>query len=86
MRELLGKLNQGGVGYFQVPTYILRYSFRTADYLLQDAVSGRPEMHVLPQDRMLGLIAECGCELLEIREDNAAGANAISNRVLVRKK
>ncbi len=86
LRELLGKLNQGGVGYFQVPTYILRYSFRTADYLLQDAVSGRPEMHALPQDRMLGLIAECGCELLEIREDNAAGANAISNRLLVRKK
>lgn len=86
LRELLGKLNRGGLGYFQVPTYILRYSFHTADYLLRDAVSGRPEMHALPQDHMLALIAESGCELLEIREDNAAGASAVSNRVLVRRK
>lgn len=86
LRQMLDKLNRGGAGYFQVPTYILGYSFHTADFLLEEPVTERPKMHALPQDRLWGMVADCGCELLEIRDVGTPGVNAVSNRILVRKK
>jgi hypothetical protein len=45
------------------------------------------EMHVLPQETLFALIEACGCQLLEIREDDRAGsASTVSNAVLVRKR
>ena len=82
---MLSKLNRSGLGYFQVPTYIRGYSFNSTEYLTRAGVSPEPEMHAFPQDRLWALIADSGCEILETREDDAAGAHAVSNRVLVRK-
>ena len=85
LRELLKKLNPGGVAYFQVPTYIFNYSFVASNYFSRPPVLGTPEMHALPQSQLARIIEETGCKILEIREDDAAGSEAISNRLLVRK-
>jgi SAM-dependent methyltransferase len=86
LEDLLWQLNPGGVAYFQVPTYKAGYRFAMADYLEADNDSTM-EMHFLPQDALLDLIARCRCRVLEIREDDAigGGANTVSNTLLVRK-
>jgi SAM-dependent methyltransferase len=85
LETVLQKLRPGGVAYFQVPTYNLGYSFDPEIYLANEQPPGVPEMHLLPQPILFRLIEEAGCKLVEIREDGAAGAFAISNRLLVRK-
>jgi 2-polyprenyl-3-methyl-5-hydroxy-6-metoxy-1,4-benzoquinol methylase len=86
LRTLLRKLQQNGIGYFQVPTYGLHYSFNARLYLDTLVHTGNMEMHVLPQDTLFSLIEDCGCQLLEIREDDRAGPTMVSNAVLVRKR
>ncbi|MBV9585037.1 MAG: methyltransferase domain-containing protein [Alphaproteobacteria bacterium] len=86
LTEILGRLRPGGVAYFQVPTYGLNYEFVLQDYLQNELPPGTPEMHVLPQPELFRVIDQTGCELLEIREDGAAGPDMISNRLFVRKK
>jgi len=87
LRVIFSKLRPGGLAYFQVPTYALGYSFDVNEYLVTEVKLGSPEMHVLPQSQLFKLVAECGCELLEIREDGApGGAQFISNRLLVQKR
>jgi 2-polyprenyl-3-methyl-5-hydroxy-6-metoxy-1,4-benzoquinol methylase len=89
LKRVLSKLRQGGVAYFQVPTYSLGYRFQKAEYLSKIARSEKTvmEMHVLPQSLLFKLAEESGCELLEIREDSWCGSNNIlSNSVLLRKK
>jgi SAM-dependent methyltransferase len=85
LRTVLGKLNPGGIAYFQIPTYTLGYSFDPEAYLSVPAVLGVPEMHVVPQPVLLGLVAEAGCRVLEMREDGATGGPFISNRLLLQK-
>jgi SAM-dependent methyltransferase len=90
MRHILGallmKLNSGGVGYFQIPTYGLDYAFDAESYLATPIVRTRPEHHFFPQAELHALIEECGCRLLELREDGTLGGNVISCRVLVQKR
>jgi SAM-dependent methyltransferase len=87
LKTVLLKLRPGGIGYFQLPTYILGYRFSALDYLSQLTHTGRMEMHVLPQDVLFDLIEKSGCQLLEVREDNKAGiAKGVSNTVLIRKR
>ena len=72
---------------FQVPTYARGYTFGVAGYLdrLQD--DGKIEMHVLPQPQLWQILHEAKCELLEVREDTAAGDRfIISNTILARKR
>lgn len=84
---LLHALNPGGVAYFQVPTYKAGYRFELSAYLEGDNTTSM-EMHYLPQPALFALLAQHGCVLLELREDDAAGLspNAVSNTVLVRKR
>jgi trans-aconitate methyltransferase len=86
LNGLLGQLNPGGVAYFQVPTYNAGYSFSIDSYLATDNTTNM-EMHYLPQPALFALLARHGCQLLEIREDDAIGLshNAVSNTLLVRK-
>ena len=44
-------------------------------------------MHYLPQAALLDLLAEQGCRVLELREDDAIGLSviAVSNTLLVQK-
>ena len=79
------RLAVGGVAYFQVPTYCVGYEFSGRAYL--GGPSATMEMHVLPQESLFALIEEAGCQLLEIREDDATGSPImVSNSVLVRKR
>lgn len=86
LANILGKLRPGGLGYFQVPTYRLGYEFRAKEYLETEVKLGTPEMHALPQPALVEIVERSACKLLELREDGAAGLNAISNRVLVQKR
>ena len=83
LRIVLGKLNPGGIAYFQIPTYARGYSFDAARHLSIPIALGVPEMHVVPQPVLLQLIADTGCRVLEMREDDASGGTFISNRLLV---
>lgn len=86
LRDLLAQLRVGGVAFFQVPTYKAGYRFRIDDYLAQGN-STEMEMHYFPQAVLLDLIAQQGCRVLEIREDDSIGLSAItiSNTLLVQK-
>ncbi len=83
---ILTQLAPGGIAYFQIPTYKEDYSFAAQAYLDTPAQPGDIEVHCLPQDRLFSIFARTGCEVLEFREDGSVGTNAISNRVLLRKK
>ena len=82
LSQILRKLLPGGIAYFQVPTYAVGYRFNAREYI--DGLTARGmEMHVLPQDTLFQIINDCGCRLLEVREDNSTGdPNMVSNCVL----
>ena len=87
LRTCLSKLRSGGVGYFQLPTYHFGYRFQADEYLANLPGEGQMEMHVLPQAELLQLVQDCGCAVLEMREDGyTADINGISNTLLVRKR
>jgi hypothetical protein len=86
LNVLLSRINSGGVGYFQLPTYRFGYSFDAEKYLATPPNLRAPEMHVLPQQELHALLEERGCRLIEIREDSSAGGDSISSRVLIQKK
>ena len=86
LRQVLRKLRPNGIGYFQIPVFGLRYSFTLQEYLDRPITPGMPEMHALPQATLFRLIEEADCELLDIREDGAAGPLFLSNRVTIRKR
>ncbi len=74
------------MAFFQVPTYKAGYRFCIDDYLDLTNVTDM-EMHYFPQAALLDLVAEQGCRVLEIREDDAIGLSitAVSNTLLVQK-
>jgi SAM-dependent methyltransferase len=88
LTTIFRKLRPNGIGYFQIHTFAQGYKFIVNKYLDELVVSRsrKMEMHVLPQDALFALIEECGCQLLEIREDGQGGPTTISNRVLVKKR
>jgi len=90
IRELIAaalqSLKPGGTAIFQLPVHSPRYRFRTSEWLeRQDSLD--MEMHCLPQAQVFELIAECGCSLLEVREENSpkAPAQFISKMFVVRR-
>lgn len=86
LRTILLKLKPGGLAFFQLPTVGEAYAFDTATYLQQPADSTLMEMHVLPEDVVLEVLRETGCELLEAREHDCIGAAGwFSQTFLVRK-
>jgi SAM-dependent methyltransferase len=87
LESVLSKLRSGGVAYFQVPTYALGYTFKTDEYIKKARDGAKIEMHVLPQAQLWQLLHDANCELLEVREDTAAGDRfIISNTILARKR
>ena len=87
LADLLAQLQPGGVAFFQVPTYKAGYRFCIDEYLAHQNLTDM-EMHYLPQAALLALIAERGCRILEIREDDAIGLSviAVSNTLLLQKE
>jgi 2-polyprenyl-3-methyl-5-hydroxy-6-metoxy-1,4-benzoquinol methylase len=86
LRELLSRLNPGGVAYFQLPTYKNGYIFEPERYL-NSPMPETLEMHVLPQPEVFDLVSSANCVCLEVREDGMAGADdkTLSNTFLVQR-
>ncbi len=86
LRKLMGTLTSGGIGMFQVPTYLQNYRFDIEDYLNTEP-SGI-EMHATPQSRVFSIIAESNCEVVEVLDDDYIGSQFTdcSNTFLIRKK
>jgi SAM-dependent methyltransferase len=86
LRTVLTRLQPGGIGYFQLPTYSKDYAFDAETYLHALPSRGEMEMHVLPQAEVFAILEACGCRLLEVREDGYTGdANGLSNTFFVQK-
>jgi len=87
LRKLMGRLQPGGVAFFQVPTYSRGYRFEVAKYLRSRPRTDSVEMHVLPQKEVFSIVAESCCEVLEVLPDSCVGdPDWISNTFLVRKR
>ena len=85
LRELLAKLSPGGLGYFQVPTYLTNYTFEVDTYLRSQDMP-QMELHALSQRDTFDIIAAAACRVLDIREDSWMGdMGGISNSFLVKK-
>ena len=85
LEKLLTLLRPGGCAYFQVPTYIDGYAFRSADYISSRSL--RMEMHAIPQQAVFQLVRACGCDPIELREDNSTGSSKmLSHTFLVQKR
>src|SRR6185312_1129040 len=87
---LLGKLNPGGVAYFQIPTLIPEQRFKAESYMTPAAAASKApqdkmETFAVPQKVMFRMFDELGLNVLEIREDNQCGAQKLSNTFLVRR-
>lgn len=91
LRRALSLLNPGGIAHFQIPTYAQGYRFCIADYMADLADPGKApdkiEMHVLPQQVIFELAALCGCEPLEVWQDDSAGHSPgwVSSVITLRK-
>ena len=87
LERILGKLDRGGAGVFQVMTYRAGYGFNLKDYLAHPP-SPSMEMHVLPQPAVFAAIAAAGCRAFEAREDSFASFRSpdiLSNTFFVEK-
>jgi len=84
IRSALQALRPGGIGIFQVPTYILGYRFNLAEWFVEEHALDM-QMHCLPQRKIFEIIARANCIPLEIREDDATGApeKFLSNTFIV---
>jgi 2-polyprenyl-3-methyl-5-hydroxy-6-metoxy-1,4-benzoquinol methylase len=87
VRNALRSLKYGGIAIFQVPTYIVEYSFLIEKWLRTKHALDM-QMHCIPQTVILDHITQQHCKLLELREDNSTGApeTYISNTFIVRKE
>lgn len=86
IRNLLGALSLGGIGFFQIPVFKAGYKFLLEPYLQEDNQTNM-EMHFFPQAELLKLVANAGCRVCELYEDDAIGTSAsmVSNTLLVQK-
>lgn len=86
LKKLLGALKEGGVAYFQVPTYRNGYLFEVDRYLNSEAPKSL-EMHFIPQYEVFSLIEKSGSICLEVREDTMVGDEdkMLSNTFVVQK-
>jgi len=86
LKNLLGALTPGGVGFFQIPVFKAGYKFLIEPYLREHNQTNM-EMHFFPQAALLQLVTDAGCRICELYEDDAIGTSAsmLSNTLLVQK-
>lgn len=86
LKNLLTSLSLGGIGFFQIPVFKAGYKFLIEPYLEEDNQTNM-EMHFIPQAELLKLVANSGCRVCELYEDDAIGTSAsmVSNTLLVQK-
>jgi hypothetical protein len=85
LETVLSRLTPDGIGYFQIQTQTLGYSFVAEQYLADLEAHRRMENHCLPQAALFELVERAGCRVLEIREDDHCRPGKLSNTVLVKK-
>jgi len=88
LERVFSRLRDGGLAYFQVPTYRAGYVFELDAYLHDKIGKGEMEMHVLPQREIVRIAGESGLDLIEIIEDPYTGMRPgeMSNTFLFRKR
>ena len=84
LTALLRALAPGGVAIVQIPTFISGYSFSAAEYLANE--QPQMEMNFLPQPAIYRLIDAADCRVIEVREDGAAGDNALSHTFVMQRR
>lgn len=81
----LGRLNPGGLAYFQVPCRLFDYRFDTETYLAGVGQQEIMEMHALPQPAVFALMARHGLTPIEVTPDDRVGSIGLSYTYLARK-
>lgn len=71
LNAVCSNLQNGGVLYFHVPTYIEGYHFQIESYLKN--TKGEMEMHCIPQAELYRLMRKHGIHLLEVVNDGSGG-------------
>lgn len=86
LEKLLSKLNNAGILFIQIPTYINGYIFDLERYFL-DLKEDQFEMHCLSQADIFQYFTAADCKILEVREDLMTGGNdkILSNTFFVQK-
>lgn len=85
VRSLLRALSPGGLAIFQLPTFGDGYSF-SLDAWLTAPQPLDMEMHCLPQRYVFRAVADTGCTVLQVIEDESAGnAGLVSNTFIVKR-
>ena len=86
LKNLLSTLSPGGIGFFQIPVFKAGYRFLIEPYLQEDNQTNM-EMHFFPLADLLQLVANAGCRICELYEDDAIGTSLsmLSNTLLVQK-
>lgn len=87
LRRALSALKPNGIAVFQLPTYIVGYRFSLREWLQADHALDM-QMHCVPQEVVMAIIAEANCRVISVREDGWAGApgRMISNTFVCRKQ
>jgi SAM-dependent methyltransferase len=68
LKHILGSLNSGGIFFFQTQAALKGYSFDIASYLTESVKD--LDMHCLPMNDILGLVADTGCMVRDIQPDH----------------
>jgi hypothetical protein len=87
LKRLMVSLEIGGIAVFQLPTHIQNYSFSVSDYINKMGKLNNQELNALPQAAVFGVLAETGCDVLNVYRDNSLSRiDQVSNRFVVRKR
>lgn len=82
--SMLKSLREGGVAIFQVPTYLLGYSFEYDKYIRGNTL--QMEMHVMPQKTIFEIAYRNNCVPMEVYGESSTGRDDFSTVFVMRKK
>ena len=86
LQTILHRLKAGGLGFLQLPTIGGSYAFEAAAYLRQQADTTLMEMHVLPEEIVLEVPGETGCQRLKEREHDCIGDSTLLSKTFLVQK
>ncbi|WP_203074100.1 class I SAM-dependent methyltransferase [Falsiroseomonas ponticola] len=85
LRRCLGRMRVGGIAVFQLLTHLEGYTYDTAAWLAAKPAE-EPEVHVLRQDIVFGILKELGFQPLHVARDHSLpGFDRISTQFIARR-
>ena len=78
LEQALGRLEAGGVAFFQLPCHLHDYNFQVNRYLDGRLRNGPAELHALSQVEVFRLLARCGMTPLEVQLNARIGPRGLS--------